>query len=172
MPPTDDPETDRARDALARYAEPLLREVAARLVKPRTAIPADELIDRVVAVLTNPPVLDRRLRELPDAARKLLALVGISRRPTWKVGHLVTLLAALGHAEGLGPILLLLQTGLLYPELPPEGPEFDNFESWIGAAGVLQVRVFAHPGVMARARGEDLGLPDLASGGRKPPDSF
>jgi hypothetical protein len=62
---------------------------------------------------------------------------------------------------------LLLQTGLLYPELPPGDSEFDNFESWIGAAGVLQARVFAHPGVMARARGEELGLPDLASGTRQ-----
>src|SRR5581483_7831011 len=113
MPPTADPWTDRARDALARYAEPLLREVAARLVKPRTPIPADELADRCAAALTNPPVIDRRIKEQPAAGR----------RPAWRVGHLVTLLAALDHAEGLAPVLSLLRAGLLYPDLPPGGRE-------------------------------------------------
>jgi hypothetical protein len=161
MPPTADPWTDRARDALSRYAEPLRRDVAAKLVKPRTPIPADELADRCVAALTNPPVIDRRVREQPDAARKLLALVGLGRRPAWKVGHLVTLLASLGHAEGLAPVLSLLQAGLLYPELSPEGKELTAFESWLGSAGVLQASVFAHPAVAGRARGEDLGLLEL-----------
>jgi hypothetical protein len=161
MPPPADPWTDRARDALSRYAESLLRDVAAKLVRPRTPIPSDELADRCIAALTNPPVIDRRVREQPDAARKLLALVGLSRRPAWQVGHLVTLLASLGHAEGLAPVLSLLQAGLLYPELPPEGKELTAFESWLGSAGVLQATVFAHPAVVGRARGEDLGLPDL-----------
>jgi hypothetical protein len=171
MPPTADPWTDRARDALSRYAEPLLRDVAARLVKPRTPIPADELADRCAAALTNPPVIDRRIREQPDAARRLLALVAAGRRPAWRVGHFVTLLAALGHAEGLAPILSLLQAGLLHPELPPGGREFAAFESWLGSTGVLHATVFAHPAVAARARGEDLGLPDIGEplGGLTPP---
>jgi hypothetical protein len=161
MPPPADPWTDRVRDTLDRYAEPLLRDVTAKLVKPRTPIPADELAERCVATLTNPPVIDRRIREQPDAARKLLALVGLGRRPAWKVGHLVPLLASLGHAEGLAPVVSLLQAGLLYPELPPEGKELTAFESWLGSAGVLSASVFAHPAVAARARNEDLGLPDL-----------
>ena len=161
MPPTADPWTDRARDALSRYAEPLLREVASRLVKPRTPIPADELADRCVATLTNPPVIDRRIKEQPVAARKLLALVGLSRRPTWRIGHLVPMLASLGHAEGLAPAVALLQAGLLYPDLPADGKELTTFESWLGSAGVLSATVFAHPSVAARARGEVLGLPDL-----------
>jgi hypothetical protein len=169
MPPTADPWTDRARDALSRYAEPLLREVAAKLVKPRTTVPADELVERCVAALANPPVIDRRIKEQPDAARKLLALVGVSRRPAWKVGHLVTLLAALGHAEGLEPVLSLLRAGLLYPAHSPGGAELDHFENWLGFAGVLQAEVFAHPAVAARARSEDLGLPDLSSEGLTPP---
>src|SRR5436190_23951982 len=102
MPPPVDPDvwTLRAREALARYTEPLLRTVAAHLVKPRSAIPVDELADRCFATLTNPPVVDRRIREQSDTARKLLALMGLSRRPAWKVGHLLTPLAALGHADG------------------------------------------------------------------------
>ncbi|HET6573573.1 MAG TPA: hypothetical protein VFG68_08230, partial [Fimbriiglobus sp.] len=169
MPPPADPWTDRARDVLSRYAESLRRDVAAKLVRPRTPIPADELAERCVAALTNPPVIDRRIKEQPDAARKLLALVGLSRRPTWKVGHLVTLLASLGHPEGLAPVMALLQAGLLYPDLPPEGRGYTAFESWLGSVGVLQASVFAHPAVAGRARGVDLGLLDLASGGRQPP---
>ena len=42
------------RDALARYAEPLLRVVADKLVRPRTKLPADELLDKAAATLTCP----------------------------------------------------------------------------------------------------------------------
>ncbi len=163
MPPPADPDvwTLRAREALARYTEPLLRAVAAHLVKPRSAIPIDELADRCFATLTNPPVVDRRIKDQSDAARKLLTLVGLSRRPAWKVGHLLTLLAALGHSDGLAPVLELLQTGLLFPELSPHGPPLAQFECWLGSDGVIQARVFTLPAVAARARGEDLGLPTL-----------
>ncbi|MFO0849010.1 MAG: hypothetical protein U0871_10725, partial [Gemmataceae bacterium] len=158
-----DPWTARARDALARYAEPLLREVATALVRPRTAIPADELADRLLGTLLNPPVIDRRVKELPEPARKALALIGLSRRPTWSVGHLVTALAALGHTDGLEPVLTLLKTGLLFPQLPENSPELVAFESWIGWAGTLTAPVFAHPAVAARCRSEPLGLPALES---------
>ena len=41
MPPTSDLDdwSTRARDAMSRYAEPLLRTVTARLIKPRTNQP-------------------------------------------------------------------------------------------------------------------------------------
>ena len=41
---------------------------------------------------------DRRLKDLSPAARKLLALLTLTRRPHWKVGHLLTTLAALPPA--------------------------------------------------------------------------
>jgi hypothetical protein len=165
MPPTTDvPDwTARGRDALSAYAEPLLRTVAAKLVKPRTNQPIDELLDKSAATLTNPPVIDRRIKDLPPAARKLLALVGLSRRPRWKVGHLITLLASLGHAEGFAPVQAALEAGLLFPELLADSPALDDFAAWLGQAGTLSAVVFVHPAVAARARGEDLGLPDLAS---------
>src|SRR5687768_15362536 len=130
MPPaTADIWSDRVRDTLARYSEPLLRDVAGRLIRPRSALPAEELIEKCLATLLNPPVVDRRLREQPDAARAALALIGLGRRPTWKVGHLVALLAALGHNDGYGPVLTLLGSGLLYPKLPPHAGELQQFES-------------------------------------------
>src|SRR3954468_4085689 len=88
--------TDRGRDPLSRYDEPLLRAVAARLVKPRTNQPVEELLDKSVAALANAPVIDRRVKDLPAAGRALLAVVGLSRQPRWRVGHLISLLAALG----------------------------------------------------------------------------
>ena len=151
----------KVRDALGRYAEPLLREVAGRLVKPRTTLPADVLADKCLETLLNPPVVDRRVKDLPPAARKLLTVIGLSRRPTWKVGHLVTTLAALGHAEGLTPVVTLLEQGLLVPEMAPTAPPVTQFDAWIGSAGTLAARVFAHPVVAGRARNEPLDLPTL-----------
>lgn len=162
--------TARCRAVLARYPEPLLRAVATRLVKARTTQPADDLLDKAVATLANAPVIDRRVRDLPPASRALLALVGLSRQPRWKVGHLLTLLAALGHAEGFAPVQDALDSGLLFPELPA-GPVPDDFAAWLGEAGTLNAMVFAHPAVTARVRGDELGLPDLsqATGGARPP---
>ncbi len=164
MPPPQDADvwSLRVQAAFGRYAEPLLREVAARLVKARTAHPADELADKCFQTLMNPPVIDRRVKDLPVAARKLLTLIGLSRRPTWKVGHLLTLLAAVGHSEGLTPVLTLLDMGLLVPDFADApGPEVTHFEAWLGANGTLLARVSAHPAVAARARTEPLDLPVL-----------
>jgi hypothetical protein len=152
--PADADWSDRARTALAGYSEPLLRSVAARLVKPRANQPVEDVLDKLVAAQTNAPVIDRRVRELPPECRKLLALIGLSRQQRWKVAHLITLLAALDHAEGFAPVQALLETGLLFPDWG-DAP-LDDF------AAVASGVVFAHPAVSARARGEDLGLPDLA----------
>jgi hypothetical protein len=164
MPPT--PESDdwsaRARDALSRYAEPLLRAVAGKLVRARTNLPVEDLLDKSVATLANVPVIDRRIKELPPASRKLLALIGLSRQPRWKVGHLLALLAALDHSDGFAPLEAALQAGLLYPDLNPHAPPIDDFPAWLGQAGAIASVVFAHPGVAGRARDEDLELPDLA----------
>ena len=160
--PADVDWSERARAALSGYSEPLLRAVAARLVKPRANQPVDDVLDKLVGTLTNAPVIDRRVRELPPECRKLLALIGLSRQERWKVGHLLTLLAALDHAEGFAPVQTLLETGLLFPELPPTSPPLADFAAWLGASGVLSAVVFAHPAVSVRSRGEDLGLPDLA----------
>jgi hypothetical protein len=163
-PPADaDAWDQRVRDALSRYAEPLLRRAAGSLFKIKIGQPADDLIDKSAETQTNAPVIDRRVRDLPDPARKLLALVGLSRQPRWKVGHLIGLSAAVGHADGFVPVRTLLDAGLLFPELRPAEPIAD-YDHWFGTVG-LAAMVFAHPAVAARARGE----PVLASGGRQPP---
>ena len=162
MPPSDPVDWSlRCRDTFGRYAEPLLRAVAAKLIKPRGNQPVEELLEKSVAALTNPPVVDRRIRDLPEPARKLLAIVGLSRQPRWKVGHLLTLLSALGHAEGFAPIASILENGLLFPVLPDGLPPLDDFNAWLGNTGTIAAEVFAHPAVVLRARSEQLGLPAI-----------
>lgn len=163
MLPIPDPEdwSARCRAALASYSEPLLRTVAAKLIRPRANQPVEELLDRSAVTLTNPPVIDRRIRDLPDAARKLIALIGLSGQPQWKFGHLLVLSSALGHDNGFVPVAEALTSGLLYPVLPDGSEPISDFAAWLGAAGIVHAEVFAHPAVAIRARGEDLGLPDL-----------
>lgn len=165
MPPSPDSDdwSARSQAALAAYAEPLLRAVAGRLVRPRTQVPVEELVEKAVATLLNPPVIDRRVKELEPAARKLLALIGRSRQPRWKVGHLIALLSSLGHVEGFTPIQAALDAGLLFPEANPHAPPVADFAAWLGSAGSMAAVVFLHPAVGARARGEALELPDLST---------
>jgi hypothetical protein len=151
------------RQSLHRYDEGLLRAVTGRLIKSRIQSDAGDTVERMLAALANPVSVDRRLRELPVAARRLLALVGHSRQPRWRVGALLTLLAALGHAEGLAPVLTLLEEGLIVPDLPESGPPLKDFEAWQNQAGLADRTVVAYPLVAQRARGDDLGLPEPPS---------
>jgi hypothetical protein len=159
---TDTPWSDLLRRTLAAYDEALLRQVAAQLVKPRSQWPKGELIDRCVATVGNPAVIDRRLQEVGPAERRLLALIGHSRQPRWRLVHLLEMLAALGHSDGVQPILGLFQAGLLFPFIPHNGQRLRNFEQWLGQAAATHFEVFAHPQVTDRALAEDLGLPEPA----------
>ncbi len=155
--------TARAQDALTRYSEPLLRQVMQRLLKPRNQWPVEELIERGVGTLTNAAVVDRRLNELTPASRKLLALIGLSRKPVWKVGQLLAMLATFDHVEGLAPIQALLDEGLVHPDLPTSITSLKQFEDWLGPTGILSARLFAHPAVTARALNETFALPPFRS---------
>jgi hypothetical protein len=152
---------ERVQQTLERYDEALLRLVAGKLLRPRNHWPVDDLIQRSVETLTNAPVIDRRLKELPPAARKLLTIFGRSNRHTWGTFDLVWMLAALGHAEGLTPVQTLLESGLLYPVLPDTLPSLRSFDLFFAGGGTQPVPVFIHPAVAARARGEPLELPLL-----------
>jgi hypothetical protein len=158
--------TEHFRRTLRCYDEPLLRQVAQKLCRPRNQWPAEELVERIATALTNPVTLDRRLKELPAACRRLLALIGHSRQIGWHVGALVEMLAALGHADGLAPLVELLGTGLVIPELFPFNPDAESprsrvksFEQWLTLASAGAPRVIAFPLATARVLAEDLGLP-------------
>jgi hypothetical protein len=162
--------TQRLHQVLSRYDETLLRKVAGRLFRPRNQWPVEELIQRSIETLQNAVACDRRLRDLDPACRQLLALIAHSRQPRWAVGNLVEMLVALGHNDGLRPILTLLETGLLYPDLvplsvfpptrngTPPAARLKDFEQWLtqGPAPV----VFALPQVAERALGVAFGEAD------------
>ena len=109
--------------------------------KPRNQWPVEEILERVAAALSNAAMIDRRLKELPAACRQILAVMGRGRQTRWPVGTLVEILVALGHQDGLAPLVTLLESGLLLPELFPLGgdPEqeksgrgrFRNLASWL-----------------------------------------
>lgn len=156
------------RHTLKRYDEALLRQVAHKLCKPRNQWPVDELVDRVVATFDNVAMLDRRLKELPAECRQILCVIGHSRQSRWPVGSLVEILVALGAADGLAPLVTLLESGLLLPEVLPFGidPEDDkggarakvkHFESWVARSEPMPM-LLASPLVTRRVLGEDLGL--------------
>src|SRR5687768_7208418 len=90
---------DRIRQVLAAYDESLLRHVAHRLLKPRNHWPVEELVERAVATLGNAVAVDRKVKELPPGSRRLLAVIGLSRQPHWRVGHLLAVLATLDESE-------------------------------------------------------------------------
>jgi hypothetical protein len=147
----------RLRQVLEHYAEPLLQQVAARLLKPRNQWPAADLVERCVAAAENAALIDRRLNDLDAGSRRVLAAIGVSRQPRWSLGNLVELAVALGESDGLKPILQLFEAGFLYPHT--EGP-INSIEAWLGQAA-NGLWVFAPPLMAARARGENLAIADL-----------
>jgi hypothetical protein len=159
--------SEKLRQTLVCYEEPLLREVAGRLVKPRNQWPLEDLIERSLATVDNPAVLDRRLQELEPASRQVLALMGHSRQSCWSLANLIELVLSLGHPDGLQPIFALLQAGLLYPilgsrpEAAPQGT-LKTFEQWLAFSGPPGPKLFTLPLIATRAVGEELGLPDLS----------
>jgi hypothetical protein len=163
MPTAADYWIERTTQAFDGYTETLRRQVAATLLKPRIPIPVEELTTRILGTLTNSPVIDRRLRELPPACRWILAVMGRTQQPRWKVGHLMSILAALGSTEGLAPIRTLFECGFLCPDRPENTAELAAFEPWLASTGILEAKLFALPAVSSRARDEELPLPELAA---------
>jgi hypothetical protein len=169
--------SDYLRHTLECYDDALLRQVASQLFKPRSQWPREELIERSLDTFGNVAVLDRRLQDLPVPCSRLLGCIAHSRQPRWKLGNLLELLAALGYSEGPQQVFALFEAGLLYPdllslpvhvlafsaELPaPPRQRLKSFEQWLAQGNATGFATFAHPRLLARALGRDLGLPDLA----------
>ncbi len=160
------------RQTLARYDEALLRQVAARLVKPRNQWPVEDLIERGAATARQP----RRHRSpLTRAGAGRPAAAGADRpqpAAVWNLGNLVEMMIALGHADGLQPRPGAARSGLALSAswMPQRAPrrngeshrKIKSFEQWLAAPGPAGLLVFAPPQIAVRAIGEDLGLPDLS----------
>jgi hypothetical protein len=143
--------SERLRSTLERYDEHLLRHVANKLCKPRNQWPAEELIERCLATVANPAMIDRRLADLEAGCVQVLALIGHSRQPRWRVGHLVEMAVALGQADGLLPVRALLESGLLVPDLDGrKGARLKSFDAWLGQSAT-HACVLAAPEITTRA---------------------
>jgi hypothetical protein len=153
--------SEKLEQALVGYDVSLVRSIASRLLRTRSQIPVDELRERLRDAVNNAPAIDRRLKELPTASRQLLALIGFSRRPAWKVRHMVEMLSALGCIGDISPIQTLFEEGLLFPSSPPQNGRLKGFDGWLNNGGIAELDLFAHPSVTRRARLEPLGLPVL-----------
>lgn len=151
--------SDRLQQTLECYDEPLLRLVAGKLIRPRSQWPPEELRERCVATLDNVAAVDRRLKELDPGCRQLLALLGYVRRPRWRLGTLLELLAALGSAQGPEPIFALFEAGLAYPDIAGTGARLKSFEQWLGQAAGTGFHVLVPPLVLARALDQGVSLP-------------
>lgn len=164
--------TDQLRQTLHSYEEGLLRQVADKLCKPRNHWPVDELIDRCLAAVANPAVVDRRLKELEESDRCLMSLIGHSGQPRWQVGNLVEMSVALGNDDGLQAVKNLFETGLLYPDLTPRS-RIKQFDQWLGKGNSLWA--FVHPATGARTLELESSLPQcpgalsLTTSARNPP---
>jgi hypothetical protein len=163
--------SDLVRQTLERYDDSLLRQVASKLCKPRNQWPSDELIERCLQTVSNPTVIDRRLADLEPACVLVLALIARSGQPYWRVGHLVEMLVTLGHPGGLGPVVTLLEAGLLYPDAanrarrPLENASGTNlsagsrqragkwkgFDLWLAQSNAAYPTLFAPPEITTRA---------------------
>jgi hypothetical protein len=154
---------------LRRYDEELLRRVVGRLLRPRNFWPREELISRCVATTSDVTIIERRLKDLEPGERRLLALIGHSRQPRWRLGNLIELMLALGEQDGPRPVFSLLDAGFLFPWLPEvlqessQSPKLKNFEQWMKFAEPAGLFVFAHPLAIERAVGADTGLEPPAS---------
>jgi hypothetical protein len=145
---------------LCAYDESLLRQVAGRLIRPRSQWPVNELIERCLAAFDNLATIDRRLKELEPRERRLLAFIGHSGQPRWRIVHLIEMATALGDPDALKSVRNLLEAGLLFPDLPETWKRLRSFNSWLSQAGPEGPAVFAPFHVSARAIGEDLGFPE------------
>ncbi len=153
--------SERIERVLSQYDEPLLRQVAQNLIRPRSEWPVEELRERLKNALGNVAILDRRLKELPAEARQLLRLIAQSRQNTWSAGNLVEMLLMLGHAGELAPVLMLLEFGLLFPDVSPQSGKLRSFEQWLVLATPVPW-IWAPPLVVNRCLSEPLPLPTVA----------
>ena len=109
--------------SLARYSDKRLEAVASKLFRPRIGQPRGELIDHIGETQKNPPVVDRLLKNLPVAPRSLMALLGRSRQPRWRIDDLLTLVSSLGCTDGFPILETLFDRGVAIANGQSQGDE-------------------------------------------------
>jgi hypothetical protein len=158
---TESPGFAPARLAVQRYGDALLRRCAAQFGRQRVQNEPDELRDHIVTAIENPVLIDRTLKGLSPAARRLLRFVGMSRQPRWRVQSLVDIGSILATTDGIAPIRELLEIGLAFPELPARGGKLISWDEWLAGAAAQPLAVHVSPVAASRAQRETLELPKI-----------
>ena len=158
------------------YAEGLLRIIAGNALKARQKLPVAELREKLLTWHSNPPQIDRRLKELTPSARTLLALMHIGKRAQWRIGTMLELVSCLhGQSadslavDGLKVVEELFLQGMIVPVANPDRKKLNSFEEWLGQGVPDQYRVWIAPEIMARAAGVFETLPELTVLAPQPP---
>lgn len=155
---------------LGRYDEKLLREVVQRFLRPRNQWPVEELIDRCVEAFDNTVLINRRLKELDESRRTLLAALAQSKQCKWKLGQLIEIAMCMGQEDGLSTVFDLLNQGFLLPDVvnleqkdrlpkPCKNPYIKSFEQWIGFPGPEGLAIFLPPPISQRSISFPLSFP-------------
>jgi hypothetical protein len=149
------------RTALDRYAEPFLRRCASRFGSRRVQDASLDMRERILAAIENPVMIDRTLKTLSPAARRLLRLVGIGRQTRWRVQTLVDIGSILGSRDGVAPIGELLEAALAFPDLADRSGPVRSAEEWLAGASTQPLVVRIALLAAARATREPLELPKV-----------
>lgn len=167
--------SDRLRQTLKGYTDTLLRRVSDRLLRSRGKRTPGELIDQCVAAFYNPVLLDRRLKELSEPARGLLAYVTRFRRHEARLSTLLELLSSLKVVDGLEVVGELFLAGIFFPVLDArkETSRLRSFEDWLGSTLSRRSlsRLWVHPHVLDRMRQRSQPLPALPASALVEPGS-
>jgi hypothetical protein len=150
-----------ARAAIERYGDALLRRCAAQFGRQRVNSDPAENREHIVAAIENPVLIDRTLKLLSPATRRLLCLVGIGRTTRWQVPSLLELNSIIGSQEGIAPIREWLEAGLAFPELPPRANKIQSWDEWIGGNGAEPLALHIVPLALSRSQREPLELPKI-----------
>jgi hypothetical protein len=157
----DSPSLAPARAAVERYGDALLRRCAAQFGRQRVQNEPKELRDHIVTALENSVLIDRTIKGLTPAARRLLRLVGMSRQHRWLVQALVDIGSILQSEDGIAPIRELLESGLAFPELSARGGKILSWDEWLSGATTQALAIHIPPLAAARAHREPLNLPKV-----------
>jgi hypothetical protein len=150
-----------ARAATERYGDALLRRCAAQFGRQRVNSEPSENREHIVSAIENPVLIDRTLKSLSPAARRLLRLAGIGVTTRWQVQSLVDLGSLLGTNDGIAPVREWLEAGLAFPELPPRGNKLQSWDDWLGGVSAAPLVVHIAPLALSRSARETLELPQV-----------
>lgn len=146
-----------------------MRTVAGNALKVRQKLPVAEIREQLLTWHSNPPQIDRRLKELTPTARTLLALMHVGKRAQWRIGTLLELVSCLNGqgadtlaVDGLKVVEELFLQGMIVPLANQDRKKLNSFEEWLGQGVTQNYKVWIAPEIMARAAGDWAMLPELA----------